>query len=39
MGPAAGELSSGELEPQHDGAALILADEMDAVLAQIEQRL
>jgi hypothetical protein len=33
---AAGELSSGELDPQHDGAALILANEMEAVLAQID---
>ena len=26
----------GELDPQHDGAALILADEMEPVLAQID---
>ena len=36
IGQAAGELSPGELDPQHDGAALILANEMEAVLAQIE---
>jgi hypothetical protein len=39
MGQAAGELSPGELDPQHDGAALILANKMEAVLAQIDQRL
>jgi hypothetical protein len=31
-----GELSPRELDAQHDGAALILADEMEAVLAQID---
>jgi hypothetical protein len=30
------ELGAGELDPQHDGAALILADQMEAVLAQID---
>jgi hypothetical protein len=30
------ELGAGELEAQHDGAALILADEMERVLAQID---
>jgi hypothetical protein len=39
MGQAAGELSPGELDPQHDGVALILANKMDAGLAQIDQRL
>jgi hypothetical protein len=29
------ELSAGELDPQHDGPALILAHEMEGVLAQI----
>ena len=36
IGQAVGELSPGELDPQHDGAALILANEMEAVLAQID---
>jgi len=36
IGQAVGELSPGELDPQHDSAALILADEMEAVLAQID---
>jgi hypothetical protein len=26
----------GELDPQHDGVALILTDKMEAVLAQID---
>ena len=30
------ELGAGELDAQHDGAALILADEMERVLAQID---
>jgi hypothetical protein len=36
MGQVVGELSPGDLEPQHDGAALILANKMEAVLAQID---
>ena len=36
VGQALSELHAGELEAQHDGAALILADEMKAVLAQID---
>ena len=31
-----GELGAGEFDPQHDGTALILADEVEAVLAQID---
>jgi hypothetical protein len=31
-----GELGPGELEAQHDGAALILADKVEAVLAEID---
>jgi hypothetical protein len=30
------ELGPGELEAQHDGTALILTDEVEAVLAQID---
>ncbi len=30
------ELGPGELDPQHDGAALVLPDEVEAVLAQID---
>ena len=36
VGQALRELGAGELDAQHDGAALILADEMEAVLAQID---
>ena len=36
VGQALGELGPGELDAQHDGAALILADEVEAVLAQID---
>jgi hypothetical protein len=36
VGQALGELGPGELEAQHDGAALILADKVEAVLAQID---
>ena len=30
------ELGAGELDPQHDRTALILADKMEAVLAQVD---
>jgi hypothetical protein len=30
------ELRAGDLDPQHDGAALILTDQVEAVLAQID---
>jgi hypothetical protein len=33
VGQALSELGPGELDPQHDGTALILTDEMEAVLA------
>ena len=33
---ALGELRAGELDPQHDGAALILTDQVEAVLAEID---
>jgi hypothetical protein len=36
VGQALRELGPGELEAQHDGAALILADKVEAVLAQID---
>jgi hypothetical protein len=36
VGQALSELGAGQLEAQHDGAALILAHEMKAVLAQID---
>ena len=36
VGQALGELGPGELEAQHDGTALILTDEVEAVLAQID---
>ncbi len=32
------ELGAGKLDPQHDGAALILADEVETVLAQIDTK-
>jgi hypothetical protein len=34
--PPLRELGPGELDAQHDGTAFILADEMEAVLAQID---
>jgi hypothetical protein len=36
VGQPLGELGAGELDPQHDGAALVLPDEMKRVLAQID---
>ena len=36
VGQALSELGPGELDPQHDGTALILTDEVEAVLAQID---
>jgi hypothetical protein len=36
IGQALRELGAGEFDPQHDGAALILTDKMEAVLAQID---
>ena len=36
VGQALSELGTGELDPQHDGAAFILTDEMERVLAQID---
>jgi hypothetical protein len=36
VGQPLGELGPRELDPQHDGTALILADKVKAVLAQID---
>jgi hypothetical protein len=36
VGQALSELGTGELDPQHDGTALVLTDKMEAVLAQID---
>jgi hypothetical protein len=36
VGQALSELGTGELDPQHNGAALVLTDKMEAVLAQID---
>jgi hypothetical protein len=36
VGQALRELGPGELEAQHDGAALILTDEVEAILAEID---
>jgi hypothetical protein len=38
VGQALRELEPGELDPQHDGAALVLTDKVEAILAQIDAK-